>query len=429
VRPLPSVVPSVVLASLLTLAAPLVTTSANADPASPGTPPSSTAPGTTPTAGAATDDPQDAQTSDGVAGEIAPRLPAGQRGPSNNTNVRKTSVVPGVDLYRWDQASRRGPNELALLIVKWQTPGLSIDYANPGRVAATASVASMLEADAAAGAVAGINGDFFDIAGSGAPRGVGRDRDRGLLHGRLSGWNGAFSFKRSGWPAIGVLATETRVRWYPGLEVAALNAPVVEPDEIVAYTPAWGKASGSRWVGGQKKGVRYVQVDRHRVVKNSYRLPWGRSFHGTLLVGRGQGARALQALKVGARTDVVSGAEGDPRMAIGGNRFLVRRGVVQPTDDSVMHPRTAIGIDRDTKTLLLLVVDGRREDSRGYTMVELADEMVALGADDALNLDGGGSSQLVAKRGTALRVMNSPSDGYARPVANAIEIRYRAPRT
>ena len=61
-----------------------------------------------------------------------------------------------------------------------------------------------------------------------------------------------------------------------------------------------------------------------------------------------------------------------------------------------MHPRTAVGVDRDTKELIILVVDGRQTFSRGYTMVELGRMMLRLGAEDALNFDGGGSTALAA---------------------------------
>ena len=60
-------------------------------------------------------------------------------------------------------------------------------------------------------------------------------------------------------------------------------------------------------------------------------------------------------------------------------------------DDREMHPRTAVGIDQDTGQVLMLVIDGRQDFSRGYTMVELANCCCELGAEDALNLDGGGS--------------------------------------
>jgi len=68
------------------------------------------------------------------------------------------------------------------------------------------------------------------------------------------------------------------------------------------------------------------------------------------------------------------------------------------------HPRTAAGI-RDDGTLLLLVVDGRQPASRGVGLEQLAAIMVALGAREALNLDGGGSSALHVNN----RLVNRPS--------------------
>jgi exopolysaccharide biosynthesis protein len=120
--------------------------------------------------------------------------------------------------------------------------------------------------------------------------------------------------------------------------------------------------------------------------------------------------------------------QGGPTMAITGNKFLILDGVVQVINDREMHPRTAIGIDRDTGEVLMLLIDGRQSFSRGYTMVELAELMQDLGADEALNLDGGGSSTMVARGPSGgMGVVNSPSDGAERMVANAIEVTYKAP--
>ena len=92
--------------------------------------------------------------------------------------------------------------------------------------------------------------------------------------------------------------------------------------------------------------------------------------------------------------------------------MLLRAAKLQVSDDRELHPRTAVGIDRDTGRILLLVVDGRSKLSRGYTLVELARMMRRLGAEDALNLDGGGSSTMVGKdRDGGVRVLNPPSDG------------------
>ncbi|MCW2813297.1 MAG: Exopolysaccharide biosynthesis protein-like protein [Nocardioides sp.] len=365
------------------------------------------------------------QTSDGVVGPAARDLPPQLRGVQQRSAIRRFRVAPGVDVATWDQRDARGPVRLHLMTVKWRTPGLTVDYAEPGRVGRTAPVSTMVARD---GAVAGVNGDFFDIGRTGAPLGLGRDRQRGLLHGRLEGWNAAFAFGRGGVPDIGPLATYVRVKEHPDLEIGSVNSPNVKQDRVGAYTPAWGDASGYRWTEGQRERVRIVQVLDGRVEFTGTRLPVGRPFRGTLLVGRGDGARALAALKRGSRATVSSYVEGQPRMAITGNKFLVRDGLVTVVDDREMHPRTAIGIDRDTRTLLLLAVDGRQSFSRGYTMVELADLMMDLGADEALNLDGGGSTTMVAQRRGALGVVNSPSDGVARSVANAISVRYRAPR-
>ncbi len=114
-------------------------------------------------------------------------------------------------------------------------------------------------------------------------------------------------------------------------------------------------------------------------------------------------------------------------MALTGNTFLVRDGVRLAKDDVDLHPRTAIGIDRDTGQLLLLVVDGRQDLSRGSTMKELAKLFERLGVEDALNLDGGGSSIMLARQvDGSLAVLNSPSDGHPRPVANGLEVTYDA---
>jgi len=70
------------------------------------------------------------------------------------------------------------------------------------------------------------------------------------------------------------------------------------------------------------------------------------------------------------------------------------------------HPRSAIGFSRDSSTLFLVVVDGRAQKSVGMTLVELAALMRRIGAWQAMNFDGGGSSTMIV--GGA--VVNVPSD-------------------
>jgi hypothetical protein len=67
--------------------------------------------------------------------------------------------------------------------------------------------------------------------------------------------------------------------------------------------------------------------------------------------------------------------------------------------------------------LLLVTVDGRQKTlSRGATLAELAALLLRLGARDAVNLDGGGSTALAVRDA----LVNAPSEGKERPVANAL---------
>jgi hypothetical protein len=118
------------------------------------------------------------------------------------------------------------------------------------------------------------------------------------------------------------------------------------------------------------------------------------------------------------------------KTAMGGIPVLISNGEIVELDKEMAasslndkHPRTAVGYTRDHK-MILLVVDGRQEEhSRGATLEELARMMDELGAYEALNLDGGGSSAMMA----GSKLMNKPSDITGpRPVASALLITRKA---
>ncbi len=124
-----------------------------------------------------------------------------------------------------------------------------------------------------------------------------------------------------------------------------------------------------------------------------------------------------------------------PANAVGGRPVLVRDSVLMANLDSAggvsfasrRHPRTAAGLSRKGKRVLFVVVDGRQAPySDGMTIRELATLMRALGARDALNLDGGGSTTFVYRDPAApgeLRMGNRPSDKEGeRAVGNAVAI-------
>ena len=83
------------------------------------------------------------------------------------------------------------------------------------------------------------------------------------------------------------------------------------------------------------------------------------------------------------------------------------------------HPRTAMGLSEDRRTLWFVVVDGRSSRSAGMYGAELAELMGSLGAWQAFNLDGGGSSTFWVEGSGAV---NDPSDGSMRSVTNHLGV-------
>jgi hypothetical protein len=280
--------------------------------------------------------------------------------------------------------------------------------------------------------VGGVNADFFLFAPAGVPQGalisggrvVSGPSDRPVL-----------AFDSSGTPHLTVLRT-TGAAVVGGLrfELAGWNRQA--PNGLAWFDPAWGRAmdtaSGQVEVEVQAAGV-IVRVD---TATAGARIP---SDGGVLVAGRGAPAElraALLTLHPGDSVAVrVALAPLHPREAVGGRPILLSDSVVAPVDDapgqsgfaSNRHPRTAVGVARRGTRLLLVAVDGRQQPySDGMNLRELADLLLALGAHDAINLDGGGSTTLVyADPGAAgaLRIANRPSDAAGeRPVGNALAI-------
>ena len=156
--------------------------------------------------------------------------------------------------------------------------------------------------------------------------------------------------------------------------------------------------------------------------------------NGAVLSGTGD-ARAFVRAAIARRGEVRVVARLDsgptvPRAVVGGWPRLLRHGEnvgarsdslegTFPRFSSARHPRSAVAFTRDSSALMLVVVDGRRPWAVGMSLGELADALASLGAWEAMNLDGGGSSTLWI-RGS---VVNFPTDGTGeRAVGNALMV-------
>ncbi len=155
---------------------------------------------------------------------------------------------------------------------------------------------------------------------------------------------------------------------------------------------------------------------------------------GGVLIGTGAFADFLRPLQPGDKIRIRIDFSGENverwrqvQEAVAGGPWLVRNGRAVQVEEHDQggfnrttfterrHPRTAIGRTAQGE-ILWVTVDGRQPHSQGASLPELAQIMVRLGAVEAINLDGGGSSTLVVHN----LILNSPSDGPERPVANML---------
>ena len=112
--------------------------------------------------------------------------------------------------------------------------------------------------------------------------------------------------------------------------------------------------------------------------------------------------------------------------AIGGRQTILDAGVITSVKNNLNEPRTAIGVSADRSKVIMLVVDGRQPShSNGADYPEMGIMFKAMGAYNAINLDGGGSSTFVLQSASVsdgFAAKNSPSDKSPRAIPNGLAI-------
>ncbi|GAA4211268.1 phosphodiester glycosidase family protein [Actinocatenispora rupis] len=334
-------------------------------------------------------------------------------------------VAPGVTLSSFDRYETGGWLRAQSLSVDL-SGGNGVDYLSADPIANDQPISTQVKARPRA--VAAINGDFFDINDTGAPEGVGVS-DGDLVKSPNDGWNNAVSIDPKGAGRILQLYFDGTVTLPSGeRKLAQYNGTRIASGGIGEYTSAWGSMSRGRPVQGASDTAE-VTVHDGKVSAAAGAPGSGAIAKGDyVLVGREAGADALRGLTVGDPVSVAYAprtSDGSSvRTAIGANQLLVVNGAVQSPADDALAARSAVGFSRDGSRMYLLTVDGKQTDSVGITVPEMARMMAEMGAYNAVNIDGGGSSTLLARRpGTStLALENSPSDGSERPVANGLAV-------
>ncbi|MGW4909052.1 phosphodiester glycosidase family protein [Streptomyces sp. NPDC004270] len=365
-------------------------------------------------------------------------------------------IASGVTYRQFDVPAAKGTVHAHLLTVDLTDPHVHVDLLHPGAVAARSPVSTMADA---AGAVAGVNGDFFNITETQHPgvEATGASVGPAIAHGRLlkAAVPTAQRFGPSLPPGtdttdvlgVGVdrrarldrLALVGTVRTPDGnLALRGLNQYALAQDSVGAYTAAWGPASRKRATCGSDTSraagcstdTYEVRIRGGKVVDTADSPGSGAIAAGTtVLLGREAGADKLRRLTKGERVTVrrqmVASASKVPyRFAVGGYPVLRGGEPLAGLNDTTAAVRTAAGYTSGGRKLLLLALDGAVAYRSGMTIAEVADEMRELGAVDAFSLDGGGSTTLVARApgDKTVSVLNHPTESPERAVANGIGV-------
>lgn len=370
----------------------------------------------------------------GSAAPTTPTPPPQPVSPPTDTVVARV-VAPGVrHIRRWEVA---GPWAVHVVEVDLAVCGVGLRTVKAGELLAgretTSALAARLAAQQGRPVFAAVNADFFNAAG--VPVGA-QVSDGELVRGSTQ--RPIFGLSRNGAPFFGadVMGGFARTRRGLGFEMRWVNE---RPDTLrLALFNRFAGATTPFGEGLVEVAVRnvvrptavgdtllavVVQVD---TLAAGIPVPQG----GVVFVGAGRGASFLRTgMAVG---DTVrwsmrfSGQPGPIAELVAGDPQFMRAGEAVPTPAWAVerHPRTAVGVSADRK-LLLVTVDGRQPGySVGMTLPELTSLFQRLGAVDALNLDGGGSTTAVVEG----RVVNRPSEATGeRTVANAVAVLGPAP--
>ena len=329
-------------------------------------------------------------------------------------------IGPGTTLSTFSRVDPNGWLRGNALDVDLSDPRLTVGLLTPPHIGQVQTVTAMATAQHA---FAGVNGDFFDINNTGAPRGV--EVSNGQL---IKGpWTDPQPWRQS----VGVDTNDIgrivnaylagKVTLPSGqLPLDGLNQEQAPPNGLVVFTPAWGTASRAFY---DVTRVHEVAVVNGVVAAAS---PGPIPDNGFVLAGTGSDADLLAALNIGDPVAVTYGPRTDPantfQALLGVRDVLIRDGQVQTLDDTTLNPETAVGFSPDGKKMQLIVIDGRSTASRGVTEQQLAYLMQQRGAYNAVVIDGGGSSSLVSRDAGTPDVWqrNVPSDGVEREVGNGI---------
>jgi len=291
------------------------------------------------------------------------------------------------------------------------------------------------------GAIAGVNGDFFDLSGNfSAAVGAGFEFDDGNLisaniyANRGSSRFGTFYIDNMGNPFIDYLTTYMQlfIDGSTTIRVTAVNKVTGRDSSAVLDRNA---IENTREIDARIPGRAKLVVVGNAITQI---VPPGQSADvppsGFVVFLSEEDTERIDEFAVGMSAGFNLSMSVDHsaiEFAVSGGGKILANGQTVADSGHVaagFQPRTAIGFSQSGREVIMMVVDGRSH-SVGVSHNELAELMRAQGAFNAMHLDGGGSSTMAVRRPGASEIarVNTPSDDAERRVTNAVGIHIDAP--
>ncbi len=314
----------------------------------------------------------------------------------------------------------RGPLDVYVLKVDPGREGLEIRPVLAGQTVHRRR--SVLAIARQYGAVAALNGGFF--AKQGPPLGLliidGEWIKHPILH------RTALGISADGELLMDRVSFEGRLYFgdHGYLELDGINRGHNEAYQLVMYTPRWGEVLSVQGgctrlvVSGEAVVVaKYTQAQPVEIPPEGYVIS-GAGRYAPLLENVQEGEGVWARLRTNPEWKELAYALGaGPRVVKDGRPHVTAAPENFGSDVSrTAASRSAVAITLDGLLMLVAVETPPDEPGRGVTLSELAQILVKLGAQDAMNLDGGGSTTVVQGD----QVINHPRDGNSRAVSNAL---------
>lgn len=350
-----------------------------------------------------------------------------------------TKVTNGVKYEVINRFTGAGWLDIYSMIVDLETPYIDINVLeSTEKVGGKETLTKLIESN---NAIAGINGDFFDTRRNPSDS-MGIVIENGKVSSAYNGQNiekdfqGVLTIDDTNNAMIDYLKVKLIfTNGYKETQIGSINK--VSTINYPTYVDRQ-KLDSTKEIDSRQDKITKIIVENDKIIRISnegevvdipelgYVILVPQKFKQELLSKFKIGDLVMLDQRVSVDVDKLKvGLSGGGKI-ISDGKYIEDTGLVIAAKSR--HPRSAVGITKDNK-LLLVAVDGRGE-SIGVNHKELGDILLELGAVNAMHYDGGGSTTIASTQegSNDIKVINNPSDKTQRRILNGLGIVTKAPK-